>query len=602
MASETHGESDQQFNFAIVFYGDGVTPPTNCRIGDCIGSGGFGKVYLMTAVDKMLNKELVAKQVSLTSYGNENTMKSFEVEIKLLASFRHERIVPYHGFCKTQNTLSLFIERIPMGSLDDYLILESNPDLTESEMQDITKQILEGLQYLHCKKIIHRDIKGANVLLEEKFIIKLADFGVSKTLEETSMATTANAGTVRWMAPEMFIPQRYGVLVDIWAVACTLIQMINRAPPFNDLRETHLVIVRLMSPNPSPAYNLKTKGSKHREDFLRVTLEKNSAQRPNASQLLGNHPFVASLKSDDTSTDNHSMSLTELIKYNKSCDTNPGHRLFVPIKYFNINHLPLGYHDNDAVELVKAVANITVRVCVQNVSFERPNFTADTYGPYPFSDRRGSIATRTGTGYVYRIDRKRDTCCICTQCKKADTPSNHWGEIWVVTATKVVFDNQEARRTTCRIFYDEINSPFKKNLLEDFSVEEANIETDRCVIKCATCDPEILDNVSSLLRQAEICRSSLVEKYIGREEEPILAIIVSHPHGCTKQVTVGEWRERREKRELGADLTHYTYTASTCPGSEGAPVVMLSRINHMAYHTHSGTNADGFGYSGFWNG
>ncbi|CAL1536051.1 unnamed protein product, partial [Lymnaea stagnalis] len=264
---------------------DGVNEPTNWRKGDFIGGGAFGQVFCMAVNDKDTTVPLAVKQITILHSGDNKHLEAYEKEKCILPKLDHERIVPFYGYCKKDNLLFLFMERMPMGSLHSYIDNDSNPDLSERDIVHITKQILQGLEYVHEKGIIHRDIKAANILLQDKFNIKLADFGVSKLLDDISVAHTSGVGTTRWMAPEMLRSEPYRKEVDIWAVGCTVLEMITRYPPFKGL-ERHMVEFRLSGEHPSPAYNLDLNCSQDLNDFLNETFEKDPMKRPRAANLL----------------------------------------------------------------------------------------------------------------------------------------------------------------------------------------------------------------------------------------------------------------------------------------------------------------------------
>jgi len=122
-------------------------------------------------------------------------------EIEVLKTLKHENIVQYLGSSVEDDVLNIFLEYVPGGSIAS-LIRRFGP-LNENIVRLYTKQILHGLHYLHNHKIIHRDIKGANILVDNKGGIKLADFGASKKLEHLVAGTDANSlkGTLYWMAP-----------------------------------------------------------------------------------------------------------------------------------------------------------------------------------------------------------------------------------------------------------------------------------------------------------------------------------------------------------------------------------------------------------------
>ncbi|CAL1542346.1 unnamed protein product [Lymnaea stagnalis] len=266
------------------FLGDGIHQPTNWKRRDRIGRGAHGVVFEAIKDDA----PIAVKEVSMYEEANSEKSVALYNEINILKCLRHDRIVRYFGHCTSNKDLFLFMEYIPGGSLEVYF--KTNSPLQIQFIRDITKQTLQGVAYLHDNRMIHRDIKAANILMEERFQIKLADFGVSKMFQELSRTATF-IGTTRWMAPEMFTASTYSYEVDIWAVGCTVIQMLTGSPPFPD-KEEQQVTFHLIKQDLSPLYSLKNINSKETMDFLRSILKNDPKERPKAKTLLENSPFV----------------------------------------------------------------------------------------------------------------------------------------------------------------------------------------------------------------------------------------------------------------------------------------------------------------------
>ena len=119
--------------------------------------------------------------------------------------------------------------------------------LSENVVKIYTTHILQGLEYLHYKRVIHRDIKAANVLVDRNGVCKLADFGTAKCVHELNGQHNSMTGTVNWMAPEVIQQLNYGRAADIWSVGCTVYEMVTGVPPWNDCQSavrTCLTLVR----------------------------------------------------------------------------------------------------------------------------------------------------------------------------------------------------------------------------------------------------------------------------------------------------------------------------------------------------------------------
>ncbi|XP_059162429.1 uncharacterized protein LOC131945835 [Physella acuta] len=285
----------------------------------------------------------------------------------------------------------------------------------------------------------------------------------------------------------------------------------------------------------------------------------------------------------------------DLHKHYTGCKKNPGHVNFIPVNDFNLDHLPSRYRDVIMLELIKALSALTVMIKVKYTSLERPESDPCFSGQYPFYNTRGSDVLRTGTGRVWRVYKYTESdnkgTCPCGKCQHSDTPSKVWGEVHVRTATHVVFDDSEARQTRCVLGFDDNKSPGVS--LDGWRVERADIEEDGCMFTCVSCDLELVDELDKMCRRfGRLCRE-VEDKYWRFGYVDKLTIIVSHPHGCPKQVSVGQWTHIRERK----GWYKFTYTTCTCPGSSGAHVYMPGYVVWLWSRPHSGSNSEG-NYSG----
>eukprot|EP01018_Ginkgo_biloba_P013697 Gb_22086 [translate_table: standard] len=212
--------------------------------GNLLGQGSFGAVY--TGLNQSTGEVIAVKQL------NGNDTKKLEEEIEKHKSLRHKHIVGYIDSDIDEATGSLYIllEYAPGGSITS--LLENFGGFSERLVKIYTRQILLGLQYLHQNNIIHGDIKGANVLVDTGGIVKLADFGASKTLvdKSTTRGCMSKMGSVPWAAPELLKQDSYGKPVDIWSVGCTVIEMITTKHPWKGIklagRDEELNLYQLM--------------------------------------------------------------------------------------------------------------------------------------------------------------------------------------------------------------------------------------------------------------------------------------------------------------------------------------------------------------------
>ncbi|KAH9488126.1 Phospholipase A and acyltransferase 3 [Bulinus truncatus] len=273
-----------------------------------------------------------------------------------------------------------------------------------------------------------------------------------------------------------------------------------------------------------------------------------------------------------TSTGDHETQVSKggesnLHKHLNGCKKNPGHRQFIPVDRFTINHLPEGHRDNDLYDLIKVTADLTVRVGVKMTSPRRPEFWPDTKFSYPFYNMRGKTNLRCGSGMVSgmvekftdgvtniygRKHRSKYTTCWCKQCKHSDTASHVWWEFNVYTATGILFDDTEASHTSLRWFYDRKDSPVVS--VDQVSVYDVNIERDTCKLRCVTCDKNLGDKLNMLWEDYEDISRRVFDKYLETRDVDKLNFIASHPHGCSKHVSIGHWVDRYK---LGNDMNKF---------------------------------------------
>uniref|UniRef100_A0A8I4A2L7 non-specific serine/threonine protein kinase n=1 Tax=Callithrix jacchus TaxID=9483 RepID=A0A8I4A2L7_CALJA len=248
-----------------------------------LGDGAFGKVY------KAKNKEtgaLAAAKVIETK--SEEELEDYIVEIEILATCDHPYIVKLLGAYYHNGKLWIMIEFCPGGAVDA-IMLELDRGLTEPQIQVVCRQMLEALNFLHSKRIIHRDLKAGNVLMTLEGDIRLADFGVSAKNLKTLQKRDSFIGTPYWMAPEVVMCETmkdtpYDYKADIWSLGITLIEMAQIEPPHHELNPMR-VLLKIAKSDP-PTLLTPSKWSVEFRDFLKIALDKNPETRPSAAQLL----------------------------------------------------------------------------------------------------------------------------------------------------------------------------------------------------------------------------------------------------------------------------------------------------------------------------
>ncbi|CAN6334716.1 unnamed protein product [Urochloa humidicola] len=183
------------------------------------------------------------------------------------------------------------MEYVSGGSI--YKLLGENGPFMDPMIRDCTAQILSGIAYLHGRNIVHRDLKGANILVGPNGEVKLADFGLAKQIGTLTAVHTSRRGTVYWMAPEVMLStlsgKGYNISVDIWSLGCTVIEMATGKPPLQDDYEPVAAFGKIAFTTYTPEIpeSLSDEG-KH---LLQLCLQRDPASRPSATELM-NHSFV----------------------------------------------------------------------------------------------------------------------------------------------------------------------------------------------------------------------------------------------------------------------------------------------------------------------
>ncbi|RIA83012.1 kinase-like domain-containing protein [Glomus cerebriforme] len=244
--------------------------------GALIGMGSFGCVYL--GLNSITGELMAIKQVELPTgqSANEERKRSMldalQREISLLQELHHENIVQYLGSQHDEETLNIFLEYVPGGSVAT--MLNNYGPLEETLVRSFNRQILQGLNYLHEKDIIHRDIKGANILVDNKGGIKISDFGISKKVEDQIMATASVSrpslqGSVFWMAPEVVKQTSYTSKADIWSLGCLIVEMFTGTHPYPQFTQMQAIFKVIESISPEIPEGI----SNEAKEFLKKTFE-----------------------------------------------------------------------------------------------------------------------------------------------------------------------------------------------------------------------------------------------------------------------------------------------------------------------------------------
>jgi mitogen-activated protein kinase kinase kinase len=273
--------------------------------GSLIGQGSFGSVYL--ALHAVTGELMAVKQVEVPSPSGTsqmdqrktNMVEALKHEIGLLRDLKHKNIVQYLGSNSDDSHLNIFLEYVPGGSVATMLV--NYGPLGESLIQNFVRQILTGLTYLHSRDIIHRDIKGANILVDNKGSVKISDFGISKRVEASTLLNGPSSGkkgaqrvslqgSVFWMAPEVVRQTAYTRKADIWSLGCLIVEMFTGSHPHPNCTQLQAIFKIGGSGDASPT--MPENAGDDARSFLSQTFLIDHEKRPSADQLLAS-PFCA---------------------------------------------------------------------------------------------------------------------------------------------------------------------------------------------------------------------------------------------------------------------------------------------------------------------
>ncbi|XP_041374247.1 myosin-IIIb-like [Gigantopelta aegis] len=298
----------------IIDFSNLPDPSEDWDLGDVIGEGTYGEVYM--AVNKKTG-ECAAVKVMESIH---EVVEEIEEEYLVLRDLsNHPNIPQFHGIYIKQDTSSedqiwLVMEMCGRGSVTDLSrgLLKQEKRLDEALIAHIMNETLKGLNHLHKNQVMHRDVKGHNILITDKGEIKLVDFGVSGHLERTLGRRKTHVGTPYWMAPEVIACEQqleysYDIRCDVWSLGITAIELADGHPPLSqiDPRRALFKIPR----NPPPTFKEPDLWSEEFKDFINKCLVKDFEERPFTNTLL-NHKFLTQVSTDTTVLKNKLCQLT----------------------------------------------------------------------------------------------------------------------------------------------------------------------------------------------------------------------------------------------------------------------------------------------------
>lgn len=250
-----------------------------------LGEGSYGSVY--KALHKESGQVLAIKQVPV-----DTDLQEIIKEISIMQQCDSPYVVKYYGSYFKNTDLWIVMEYCGAGSVSDIMRLRKKT-LSEVEIATILCDTLKGLEYLHLRRKIHRDIKAGNILLNTEGHAKLADFGVAGQLTDTMAKRNTVIGTPFWMAPEVIQEIGYDCVADMWSLGITALEMAEGKPPYGDIHPMRAIF--MIPTKPPPSFRSPDVWSPEFIDFVSRCLVKNPEERATASEML-QHEFIQQVK------------------------------------------------------------------------------------------------------------------------------------------------------------------------------------------------------------------------------------------------------------------------------------------------------------------
>ncbi|WP_436853663.1 Stk1 family PASTA domain-containing Ser/Thr kinase [Staphylococcus caeli] len=217
-----------------------------------LGGGGMSTVYL--AEDTILNRKVAIKAISIPNGEKEETIKRFEREVHNLTQLSHDNIVNVFDVTEDDENFYLVMEYIEGPTLSEYI--QKNQPIAPETALNFTNQIIEGIKHAHDTKIVHRDIKPQNILVDKNKTLKILDFGIAKALSETTMTQTNHVlGTVQYLSPEQARGESTDNGTDIYSIGVVLFEMLTGKPPFSGETAVSIAIKHIQDPMPNISDN-----------------------------------------------------------------------------------------------------------------------------------------------------------------------------------------------------------------------------------------------------------------------------------------------------------------------------------------------------------
>ncbi|XP_013096352.2 uncharacterized protein LOC106079695 isoform X1 [Biomphalaria glabrata] len=309
-------------------------------------------------------------------------------------------------------------------------------------------------------------------------------------------------------------------------------------------------------------------------DYYTLVRDKKSARRQSEQVTAVVEPKTDAKGSSDNFEEHMRKEKYEFL----NCTKQPEHSSFIPIQSFSIESLPQSYQSQEIYNLVIALSTLVVRIKVSAISPNRPKHWPGIETPYSWPD---DVQDKTvfGTGRVEEVTKGQESC-PCETCKTSSAPSEFWWLIRVVTASHVVFDDLEAQHTSCELFYDSESS--KVTSIKGLRLASSDMTKDLSKLLCVTCDVTLAEKLEKCVDTFIDAWETAFDKYFGDQEaaKENLVILIFHPHGYYKHLSVGHYIETHKELNDDKELQWSTYNTPTCTGSDGAYV-----LNTKLFHS-----------------
>ncbi|RKP17910.1 Plk4 kinase, partial [Rozella allomycis CSF55] len=256
--------------------------------GKLLGKGAFGNVYEAEALVKRFRvkqgDQVAIKVISLVPpYAS--LLERVKNEIRIMSQLSHPNVLAILDYYEDDNNVYIVMEKCSKGELFAHMRRLKRP-LKEDEAVEVFRQVALGVQYLHSKNIIHRDLKCSNILLNENMQAKIADFGLAVIVKDDCEQKTM-CGTLSYISPEIVTRKPYGIATDIWSLGCILYTLVAGCPPFHsDPNKKDLSKIAAAD------FKVPSYFSPQLTDLVQKLLKKNPIDRLKIHQVL-EHPFLA---------------------------------------------------------------------------------------------------------------------------------------------------------------------------------------------------------------------------------------------------------------------------------------------------------------------